>query len=64
MPWFKKKNKVSCSHKYCLVDFGYKFTASLDIEDIYEIKCDYCSYSRNVDDYTFNKLKELNLVEV
>ena len=64
MAWFKKKKNANCSHKYCLVDYGYTFTESLDIEDIYEIKCDYCLYTRNVDDYTFNKLKELNLVEV
>lgn len=62
MIWFKKK--VNCSHRYSLVDYYYTYTPALDIEDIYEIRCDYCSCTRNVDKYTLNKLKELKLMGV
>jgi hypothetical protein len=58
---FKKKQKVYCKHEWQLLDY-HNVIGDFDIDDYYEIGCPKCETTRTIDDYTYSRMLDQQLL--
>ncbi|GGP13454.1 hypothetical protein GCM10011346_33510 [Oceanobacillus neutriphilus] len=62
--FFKRKKAEDvphCFHRYLLSDYENFYDACLDVSESYKLVCENCGDSRWVDEYTYDRLRELGI---
>ena len=60
--FFKKKKETPCIHNWHVADYREEFDWMSHLEKYYVLVCTNCSSKRNVDEYQFEKMKRIGMV--